>query len=636
MQEDRMDIAAKLQNGVSMERILNDIRDNVNQKIGRDHLINRQDLRNIKMEFNVDGITRHKNDITSVAAWVAEMMGLEYNPILLFKNQGQDQPPEMDNTSNDDFVLCIQTEFQRDILQKFGSNIVCIDSTHGTNAYDFKLTTIIVVDEYGEGVPVGWMISNREDALILIEFFKTIRERVGDIHPHWFMTDDAEQYFNAWRAVFGGETSKKLLCAWHVDKAWRKALREHILDKEEQIEVYHQLRLLLTEILESKFRVLLQEFITYVHTHHINFYNYFTNYYCNRLEQWASCYRTHATVNTNMFLESSHRVLKVVHLNNKQNRRIDVLLTTLIRIARDKVFDRLQKTQIGKNTHRICEISKRHRSAENMAKKDSQLIDIVEPGNKWSVKSESQPGVTYIVKKDSSCCCKLLCRQCGVCPHNYKCTCLDSILHATVCKHIHLVVMEMGMISEQQPSLQKVDTIDYFSDLLTPSKLQTDLLALKDTLNSAICTIQVNTSQCTDLYTLNTVLPHLRAAISMFAITEKEHVTTLPVKRKYAANSNHEKQKFFSTKKPRVSLQQTLSKPSQKELQQQELNLSKHETRFCGVCFHEDDKENNHPVNWIECTRCGLWIHWTCTKSYAEERQNLHDDYTCHFCLQND
>ncbi len=41
--------------------------------------------------------------------------------------------------------------------------MVCIDSTHGTNGYDFKLISIVVVDEFGEGFPVAWCFSNQEE-----------------------------------------------------------------------------------------------------------------------------------------------------------------------------------------------------------------------------------------------------------------------------------------------------------------------------------------------------------------------------------------------------------------------------------------------------------------------------------------
>jgi hypothetical protein len=53
-----------------------------------------------------------------------------------------------------------------------------------------------------------------------------------------------------------------------------------------------------------------------------------------------------------MYLEAFHRVLKVIYLHQKQNRRIDSLLITLIKVARDKAFERLQKVEMGKSSHR--------------------------------------------------------------------------------------------------------------------------------------------------------------------------------------------------------------------------------------------------------------------------------------------
>ena len=61
------------------------------------------------------------------------------------------------------------------MLQKFGSLALCIDSTHKTNAYDFFLTTLLVVDNFGEGLPVAWMISNREDKDNILLFFLVLK-----------------------------------------------------------------------------------------------------------------------------------------------------------------------------------------------------------------------------------------------------------------------------------------------------------------------------------------------------------------------------------------------------------------------------------------------------------------------------
>ena len=98
-------------------------------------------------------------------------------------------------------------------------------------------STILVVDEYGEGFPVAWCLSNRTDEALLISYFQSIKVLVGNIIPKWFMSDDAEQFYTAWISVFG-PGPHKLLCSWHVDRAWRKNIKL-IESKETQAEVYH-------------------------------------------------------------------------------------------------------------------------------------------------------------------------------------------------------------------------------------------------------------------------------------------------------------------------------------------------------------------------------------------------------------
>ena len=93
--------------------------------------------------------------------------------------------------------------------------VICTDDTHGTNSYDFNLITVVVVDEFGEGYPVAWCLCNRVDMYVLIDFLMAIKEKVHPIRPHWVMTDDAEQYFNAWIAVFGMGPKKTSLYVAH-------------------------------------------------------------------------------------------------------------------------------------------------------------------------------------------------------------------------------------------------------------------------------------------------------------------------------------------------------------------------------------------------------------------------------------
>ena len=103
------------------------------------------------------------------------------------------------------------------MLKAFGYDTICID-THGTNIYHFNLITVVVIDEYGEGILVAWMLSNREDTISLIPFFEAIKGNSSVITPSWFMSNDADNYINAWKAVFNEGDTKKILCAWHIDR----------------------------------------------------------------------------------------------------------------------------------------------------------------------------------------------------------------------------------------------------------------------------------------------------------------------------------------------------------------------------------------------------------------------------------
>lgn len=285
---DRHTIAAKLSQGVTFERILDDIRESIGDNVKRLHLTTCKDIQNIERAFGLRTDQKHKDDATSVHFWVQEMKKSENNPVLLSKPQDHDAFADCPSLSREDFILVIQTSLQRDLMNKFGNNIVCMDDTHGTNSYDFSLITVLVIGEFGEGCLVAWCLCNRTDKYILIDFLMAVKNMVGCIKPHWVMTDDAEQYYNAWVAVFG-MGPHKLLCTWHVDRAWRGAVN----DKEMAALVYCNLRVLMEESDIKKFKTLLQKTIQQLRdspaTQH--FAEYFSTYYVKRTEEWVVCFK---------------------------------------------------------------------------------------------------------------------------------------------------------------------------------------------------------------------------------------------------------------------------------------------------------------------------------------------------------
>ncbi|KAJ8909799.1 hypothetical protein NQ315_015319 [Exocentrus adspersus] len=172
---DRSVIAAKLTLGVSPSRILDSHRDKIGENINREDLITRKDIQNIKNSYHInisEGI-RHENDAVSVELWIKQCEQEENNPILFYKKQGVE-----DNVYGllaVDFCLVIMTDFQKNMFKKFGDNIVAVDGTHGLNNYNFELTSVLVVDEFGEGIPVAFMFTNRKDTYIYELFFNAIK-----------------------------------------------------------------------------------------------------------------------------------------------------------------------------------------------------------------------------------------------------------------------------------------------------------------------------------------------------------------------------------------------------------------------------------------------------------------------------
>ena len=93
------------------------------------------------------------------------------------------------------------TPFQEDLFEEFGA-LGCVDSTHKTNEYGYKLIILVVADEYRNGnyiaknitadvhniimyfrtyagLPGAWGITDTEDVNTYTEFFGAIKKRVS-------------------------------------------------------------------------------------------------------------------------------------------------------------------------------------------------------------------------------------------------------------------------------------------------------------------------------------------------------------------------------------------------------------------------------------------------------------------------
>lgn len=629
----RKNIAGKLSKGVAIDFILDEIRNDTEDGISRAHLVGRKDIINVKHQFNVDLMEKDSSDTQSVHYWVNELRRGDFNPVLIYKPQGADGY----NLPKDDFLLGIQTQYQLENLRKHGNKVICMDATHGTNQYDFLLVSILVVDEYGEGLPVAWLISNREDQLVLAPFIASIETRTGPIKTQVFMTDDCNNFYNSWISCFP-KPDKKLLCAWHIDKNWRRGLREHVKSQDDIIEVYAALKTLQLEVNEATFRKLLQEFCSWCEESYPRFHAYFTEAYVKRPEQWATCFRAGTGMNTNMYTEAFHNILKGLYFQRKQNRRIDHLLCRLLKVARDKIFDGLIKAQKGKRTYKLKESEKRHKSGEKISEEDIQQIN----PTSWYVRSQEDEETSYKVSRvNEVCACYIKCSKCEVCHHMFNCECIDFNVRGIACKHIHAVqIMTMGPTKEEyngKNGKSKTEDIEYFEGFLRADDnaggKQTDLQQVKMTLMSKISSLTDIVQSSISAMGLRTALAHVNSAITVaegLNRLEYEHSYDLKPKHDYPPNKKFElQQRFTSTKKKHVRPKVTLQQPTMKERRNLKTKLADESPKICAFCFKENDESNNEKNDWVECPQCGLWAHWACDRNGTDSTE----DYMCSICL---
>ena len=307
------------------------------------------------------------------------------------------------------------------------------------------------------------------------------------------MTADDNTGWSAFSSVFGNE-AHHLLCKWHVHRSWRRKLHSLLpKEREFQNEIYQAMVVLLEERDSTKFKAMSLAFVsTYVAVSE-EFVRYFQEFYLNRPEKWAMCYRNfpHANTDTNMFVESFHNRLKTYYMKRKRGRRLDDLVNLLLTIEEDDFWRHRLDMMYGKderaktttNRHKsglkiedddvlkvapsVWEVrSQRKSGVRSEARNENTMscLDDDESDGEYNIKPEmagksdaqddqdgdrelrNDPELSFPVHRvelkrdqcrDDFCFTRCLELSClGLCGHLYQCSCLDVSL---MCKHIHKV-----------------------------------------------------------------------------------------------------------------------------------------------------------------------------------------------------
>ncbi|XP_034237691.1 uncharacterized protein LOC117643114 [Thrips palmi] len=570
----REELAARIARKENLNEILNDVRKSVTEEINqvsRLQMLERKDLLNIIRDFQLDESKADQNDAMSVHMWVEEQLKIGDEGAVIFYKP-QHQLIEGSTLKKEDFMIVIMTPYQREVLSTFTEDKILIDSTHGTTEYDFQLTTLMTVDEYGAGCTVAFCISNRIDATAMIEFFTSVRQKVGVIKTDTFMSDDAPAYYNAWLVVMG-PSKNRLLCTWHVDKAWKTQAPIQVQASiEKAAEVYKGCRVLLEEPDINEFGHLLDGFIKMCEEDPDTqaFAKYFKTTYAQRPEMWAHCYRIRLGLNTNMYLEAMHRKLKYIYLDGRKNRRMDKCISALLKFIRDLMFERIIRKNKNKPTKRMLSISASHKRSKKIP--DTKIRALAT--NQWEVESSVSTRGPYVVQKlDKTCSCALRCPLCKVCVHQAICDCPDNMIRLNICKHMHACIRKVPLAEiadnhQEEEHMQREETV------LTQSVANLVPVGSSISARTELDCLIMKANNLADLIepeNQKEASAGVRRLITYFeSIIKKQDPSTIPQRSSTEpANKKIMTQRFKSTKKKRpVKRERRFAKPGdvQKEL----------------------------------------------------------------------
>ncbi|XP_033633577.1 uncharacterized protein LOC117295121 [Asterias rubens] len=431
----REEVIAKVERGISRDSIMDDMRDSKGER-RRQELMRQKD---IKKSLDVMTYLKQRNEKDSVLAWIQQWEKTEENPILFFKMPGTNLDSDM-GLFSEDYIIVVQSPFQKHMAQKLASQGMWCESTEGTTLYDYHLTTLFAFDEFLDDFPLAWCISNRDDASTVRIFFTELKKTCSNLKPCWFMADKAFLYANIWTSVFG-TNPERMICPWNVDYAWREALKNEIADLALQAQVYKMLREVLEQQDQTSFEDSLQRLLSRlaVSTKTLTFLMYFIREWIPKMYQWPFCYRTWNSLTPGVFHEAFHVVFQQVYVQGDVNKRVDSCLIHLLKYIRDKTFHWMVKFPRVKVTMRLKVIRDHHLQSMMMSFVQVKQLEDCEC---WEVHTEDK-NTSYVVERLAISCptkeCRLHCEECNVCVHTFFCNCPDCLINSTICKHIHLV-----------------------------------------------------------------------------------------------------------------------------------------------------------------------------------------------------
>ncbi|KAJ6542164.1 hypothetical protein DFH09DRAFT_1041288, partial [Mycena vulgaris] len=221
------------------------------------------------------------------------------------------------------------------------------------------------------------------DAVTIDYLLMHLKRLNPGVDPNKFMSDNDSGQLG--RIRFRYSLSHLLLCWWHVLHAWQ----QHFVTRHYP-ELCEKLKGWIRITNEAEFWVCWEEIKSLAPDSVIE---YLQTYYLvqETLEMWSAVYRT------------DRNIFRLCDTNMLRNRRVDQLIHTLINVALPDYIANHRAQQFGFHGPDLA--LQRHNAIHKTAAKiTSEMIQEVEAGRLFTVKSQSTPGLSYTVDLEAYTC----------------------------------------------------------------------------------------------------------------------------------------------------------------------------------------------------------------------------------------
>lgn len=361
---------------------------------------------------------------------------------------------DLHNAKVEGWMVAFSTRWQKTLLQSDGQVIVCLDATHntctGTVADDkVQLYSLVVRNsKTGQGCPAAFMLTNNQSSVPIRKWLHAMKIQLL-FRPQHFMIDcsDTEALGIHW--AYSDKPPQILYCDWHLMKSLVKRAKELLsasqdLPPAQCVKISQELRksakngfvnLMNTctgEAFEAGWLLYQEEWAAFP-----KWIQYIMHEWIGTKDRWCRAWRQtpHQGIDTNNYIERWHGQLKQRYLGLIRRQRMDYLIHLVV----DKVLPDYQQQEkaaelgLVRPTMNKAELASREKAFALEGEEAASMFEETDEG--YVVQSFTLLEQHYQVSSQD-----VENTQCIA-----RCTCPSYLLNNVPCKHMWIIVRNLGV-----------------------------------------------------------------------------------------------------------------------------------------------------------------------------------------------